>query len=203
MLYDCIFMVSPMSFSRKKSACHVLHTPDILPTRYKLLTTHMDHNKWKFLESRVAYENPFFWVREDDVINPLGKESKYYVVVKPWAVGIVPMTQENEIVLIGQYRYTTQRFSWEVPAGSADEENEDRVTSARRELWEETGLEAVEWQQLGLIQSFNGNSSEMGQSYLAWDLYDTGEDETEAEGITRIKSCSWDEIKEMIRSDIP
>jgi len=157
------------------------------------------HNKWTFLDSQVTHENPYFYVREDNVVTPTGNEGKYYVIVKPWAAGIVPITKNNTIVLIGQYRYTTQRFSWEIPAGGADDGEDDIQVAARRELWEETGLEAVEWKQLGVVQSFNGNCNEMGMMFLAWDLYQTEDSEAEAEGITEMKEVSWEELKEMIR----
>ena len=128
---------------------------------------------WKYLDSRVVHENPYFGVREDDVITPAGDEDKYYVITKPWATGVVPVTRENGIVLIGQYRYPTQRYSWEIPAGAGDA-GEEIIASARRELWEETGLTAVDWQQLGVVQSFNGSSNEMGMMFLVWDMHDTG-----------------------------
>jgi 8-oxo-dGTP pyrophosphatase MutT (NUDIX family) len=80
---------------------------------------------------------------------------------------VVALTDTNEIYLVGQYRYPVDEYSWEIPEGGS-EVNEDPMVTAKRELREETGLEAESWEQLGgEIHLSNCFSSERGFLFLA------------------------------------
>jgi 8-oxo-dGTP pyrophosphatase MutT (NUDIX family) len=106
-------------------------------------------------------------VREDDVITPGGKPGIYGVVESRIATGVVALTETNEIYLVGQYRYPVDEYSWEIPEGGS-ELDEDPMLTAKRELREETGLEAEVWEQLGgEIHLSNCFSAERGFLYLA------------------------------------
>lgn len=124
-------------------------------------------NPWKTLKQTLRYENPWFRVREDDVIKPNGEKGIYGVVEARFATGVVALTDANEVVLVGQYRYPTDRYSWEIIEGGA-EEGEEPLAAIQRELQEEAGLIASSWQQLGPeVQLSNCFSSELGMFYLA------------------------------------
>ena len=76
-------------------------------------------------------------------------------------------------MLVGQYRYPTEQYSWEIPEGGA-EAGETTSAAARRELAEEAGVIAHDWTELGPpIQVSNCISAEMGYLYLARDLEET------------------------------
>jgi 8-oxo-dGTP pyrophosphatase MutT (NUDIX family) len=105
-------------------------------------------NPWKRLGSRLVYENPWIRVREDRVITPSGTEGIYGVVDARIAVGIVALTEDNLVYLVGQYRYPNDVYSWEIPEGGA-EGDELPLQAAQRELREETGLKATSWEELG------------------------------------------------------
>lgn len=105
-------------------------------------------NPWRKLSSRLIYENPWIRVREDQVIAPSGSAGVYGVVEARAAVGIVALTERNEVYLVGQYRYPTDCYSWEIPEGGA-EDSEAPLEAAVRELREETGLTASTWEPLG------------------------------------------------------
>jgi 8-oxo-dGTP pyrophosphatase MutT (NUDIX family) len=105
-------------------------------------------NPWRKLSSRLVYENPWIRVREDQVIAPSGASGIYGVVEARAAVGVVALTAQNEIYLVGQYRYPTECYSWEIPEGGA-EGAETPLEAASRELREETGLRASAWEALG------------------------------------------------------
>src|SRR5919202_220308 len=101
---------------------------------------HARRGPWTTLDSRPIYENPWIRVREDRVIRPDGSPGIYGVVhFKNRAIGILPVDEDGAIWLVGQYRSTLDRDSWEIPEGGAPE-GEPPIEAARRELREETGL---------------------------------------------------------------
>lgn len=132
-----------------------------------------EHNPWKTLNTRVVYENDWIRVREDQVLRPDGKEGIYSVVETRVAVGVVPLTSDGEVVLVGQYRYPMNEYSWEIIEGGSDGD-ETPLETAKRELKEEAGLVAHTWTRLGEdIHLSNCHSSEIGVLYLAEDLEET------------------------------
>ncbi len=144
----------------------------------------------------MVHENPFFSVREDKVIRPDGKEGIYRVIEKTPSVFIVPITKKKEVYLIGQYRYTTNVYSLEVPAGGSD--GQRPLTAAKRELQEETGLVAKKWTKLGTIQCSNGSSNHLGHFFLAEDLHATGSSKMQDDGIDKLKIIPLNEALRMI-----
>ena len=126
-----------------------------------------EDNPWKTVSSRVVYENPWITVREDQVIRPDGLPGIYGVVGTRAATGVVALSETGDIYLVGQYRYPTEVYSWEIIEGGA-EAGEAPLDAAKRELAEEAGLAAEEWLQLGgELQLSNCHSSEIGYLYLA------------------------------------
>ena len=105
-------------------------------------------NPWKTLESRLVYSNPWISVREDQVIRPDGQNGIYSVVETRIATGVVALTPERDVYLVGQYRYPTEMYSWEIIQGGADED-EEPLAACKRELQEEAGLIAKDWTPLG------------------------------------------------------
>jgi hypothetical protein len=96
-------------------------------------------NPWRRLSRRVAYENPWIRVNEDQVIRPDGKDGIYGVVhFKNRAVGVVPLDENDRVLLVGQYRYTLDQYSWKIPEGGVPLD-EEPLSGAQRELMEETG----------------------------------------------------------------
>ncbi|NDC38040.1 MAG: NUDIX hydrolase, partial [Proteobacteria bacterium] len=95
-------------------------------------------NPWKTLSSKVMYQNPWISVREDQVIRPDGSPGIYGVVETKVATGVVALTPEHKVILVGQYRYPLQQYSWEIVEGGA-EHGEDPFVAIQRELEEEVG----------------------------------------------------------------
>jgi ADP-ribose pyrophosphatase len=87
----------------------------------------------------------------------------------PGAVAVVPMLNQEDVILIKQYRHAVREFIWEIPAGTIDSQ-ESPMGCARRELIEETGYSAGEWHQLGGITPLPGYSDERIHIFLASDL---------------------------------
>jgi len=127
-------------------------------------------NPWTTLSSRPIYENPWIAVREDQVLQPDGKPGIYGVVhMRNKAIGVVPIDDEGYIYLVGQFRYTLDRYSWEIPEGGCPA-NETPLQAAQRELQEETGLSAQRWQTLGTAHLSNSVTDEEATYFLATGL---------------------------------
>ena len=116
-----------------------------MKTKDKLPTT---PNPWKPQSSKKIFENPWLSLHEDEVINPGGGLSHYgKISFKNLAIGIIPLDENNNTWLVGQYRYVPDCYSWEIPMGGGPL-HIDPLESAKRELKEETGLIATDWQEL-------------------------------------------------------
>lgn len=128
-------------------------------------------NPWTTLSSREVYLNPWIRVREDDVLKPNGTPGIYGVVeYRNRAVGVVPIDDEDHTWLVGQYRYTQNRYEWEIPEGGCPE-GESLEDCARRELLEETGLVAAQLEPLLLdLQLSNSVSNETAHLFVARQL---------------------------------
>ena len=132
--------------------------------------TDEENNPWKTLTKKEIYDNPWINVQEHQVINPGGGEGIYgKVSFKNKAIGIIPLDENNNTWLVGQFRYTLNEYSWEIPMGGGIIED-DILKSAQRELKEETGLTAKKWEQIMRIHTSNSVTDEEGFVFLAEDL---------------------------------
>lgn len=127
-------------------------------------------NPWTTLSGKEVYENAWIQLTEYRVLNPSGNPGIYGKVhFKNLAVGIVPVDQDGNTYLVGQFRYTLNTWSWEIPEGGCPIGN-DPLEGAKRELREETGLTAKRWKLLQRVHLSNSISDEEGLIYLAEDL---------------------------------
>lgn len=125
---------------------------------------------WKKISSRTVYENGWMQVREDDVINPGGGSNLYgHVHFKNVAVAIIALDEANNTWLVGQDRYTLSEYSWELPMGGAPLD-EPPLKAAQRELQEETGIRATNWEELMRLHPSNSITDELGIAYVATGL---------------------------------
>ena len=159
-------------------------------------------NPWVRLSRSVAYENDWIVVYHDEVLRPDAQPGIYGVVhYRSRSVGVVAIDRRDRVLLVGQYRYTLGCYSWEIPAGGADE-GEEPLAAARRELREETGYSPASMQLLVRAHMSDSISDEEGYCYLASDL---AEGECCPEGTERLKVrwLPFDEALRMIsRGDI-
>ncbi len=133
---------------------------------------------WKRLDRRQVFDNAWIAVYEDRVINPGGGENRYGLVhFKSVAVAILPLADNGDTWLVGQERYTLGEYSWELPMGGAPLA-EAPLAAARRELKEETGLTATDWQEYLDVHTSNSVTDERGLVYVARGLTE-GEPEFE------------------------
>jgi 8-oxo-dGTP pyrophosphatase MutT (NUDIX family) len=153
---------------------------------------------WRCLSQREVYDNPWIRLTHEEVITPGGNRGIYGKVhFKHLAIGIVPLDDDNNTILVGQYRYTLDAFSWEIPMGGGALD-EDPLISAQRELKEETGLYSGEWRQLMRLHTSNSVTDEEGYIYLARNLRQGSQDLEESESDLVIKTLSLAEALAMI-----
>ena len=132
-----------------------------------------ESSPWVTKASREVYRNNWIRVREDQVIRPDGGPGIYGVVeIKP-SVGIVALDEQDRTVLVGQWRYAVNRYSWEIPRGGSFPNETDIQKSAERELAEEAGVTAKTWQHLGAVDVCNGVADDVQSLFLATDLAPT------------------------------
>ncbi|MCB0405818.1 MAG: NUDIX hydrolase [Bdellovibrionales bacterium] len=139
-------------------------------------------NPWKTLSTKTHYENPWIRIDEHQVINVADKPGIYGTVhFKNLALGIVPVDDEGNTYLVGQFRYPLGQYSWEIPEGGGALEIEPLV-SAQRELKEETGITAMEWNLIQELHLSNSATDERALIYLATKLHfgDSAPEEDEA-----------------------
>ena len=154
-------------------------------------------NPWQTLTRKTAYDNPWIRVEHREVLNPSGGAGIYGVVhFKNTAVGIVPLDREGFTWLVGQYRYTLERYSWEIPEGGGAV-GSDPLEAAQRELLEETGITARLWTPLLELHTSNSVTDEYGVVYVAQDL-ELGKSQPEETEELHIRRVPFSEAVDMV-----
>jgi len=154
-------------------------------------------NPWKIIDASELYQNNWISLTHYNVINPSGGLGIYGKVhFKNLAIGIVALDDELNTYLVGQYRFTIDKYSWEIPEGGCPK-NENPLVAAKRELLEETGLKANQWQVLGTAYLSNSVTNEYSVYYLASGLSQHAAAPEETEQLS-IKKISLKEALEMI-----
>jgi len=129
---------------------------------FLFLNMNENYNPWTILGQKEIYNNPWIKVTEYEVLNPSGGKGIYGKVhFKNWAIGILPLDEDLNTYIVGQYRFTLNQYSWEIPEGGGAI-GIDMLESAKRELKEETGLVAKVWTKLMDIHLSNSVSDEVG-----------------------------------------
>jgi len=125
---------------------------------------------WTVFDKEIRFETP--WLRIDDynALRPDGAPTRYGVVhFKNTALGVLPLFENGDTLLVGQHRFPADRYSWELPEGGGDP-RQDPVAEARRELEEETGYYATEFQEYLRMDMSNSVTDEIAIGYIATNL---------------------------------
>lgn len=161
----------------------------------------MDNNisPWQVLDQKLIYQNPWIELTEYQVINPSGGRGIYGKVhFRHLAVGVIPLDAEWNTWLVGQYRFTLDHYSWEIPEGGG-RMDEAPLEAAKRELLEETGLVAGDWTRILTMHLSNSVSDEGSIIYLARNLefQEAAPEETEQ---LLIKKLPFEDAERMVET---
>ena len=154
----------------------------------------------KTLNKKLIYENKWIRLWEDDVEFPNGEPGIYsYVERRDEGAVIIPMIDNEHVILLHEWRYPIQGWTWCWPAGGSHDSTDERLVVAKRELEEETGYTASEWIDVGGLGIDPGLSTQHEQVYVARGLTG-GTPHLEASEVHEVVTKSLTEIEQMIAS---
>jgi 8-oxo-dGTP pyrophosphatase MutT (NUDIX family) len=143
-----------------------------------------ESNPWITQNKKVVYANNWIQVEEHDVLNPAGNPGIYGVVkFRNLAIGIIPIDNDGNTWLVGQYRYPLDTYTWEIPEGGGDPQ-QTPLESAQRELLEETGLVADHFELILTLQTSNSCTDEIAYIFVATGLQQSIPNPEETEQIS-------------------
>ena len=158
-----------------------------------------EKNPWQTLSSKIVYETPWLRVVEHECLSPTKLPAQYGVVeFKNTAIGILALDANLNIYLVGQWRYPLKQYSWEIPEGGG-RLSSDPLEEAKRELKEEAGVTATQWNKYFEMHLSNSTTNERALVYVATDLT-VGESAPEETEILKVKKVSLKNAYRMVVS---
>jgi 8-oxo-dGTP pyrophosphatase MutT (NUDIX family) len=157
----------------------------------------LEKNPWTTLSSEMVYESAWIAVTKHDCINPAGNPATYSTVTfKNIAIGIIPLDNDLNTWLVGQWRYPLKQYSWEIVEGGG-KLGVNPIESAKRELLEETGLVAQSYTQIIEMHLSNSVSDEYGIIYIAKGISEHQAEPEETE-VLQVKKLPFLEAYNMV-----
>ena len=146
----------------------------------------IQHGPWQIKTSDEVYRDAYINVRLDQVIRPDGKDGQHVVVNLKPGVCVLAMDEENNVFMTKEFHYGIGRYSIEGVSGGI-EEGEDELLTAQRELQEEIGLVAKNWERVGSVDPFTTVVVSPTQLYIASGLSEAPAAPEGTEIIERVK----------------
>ncbi|MDQ3191595.1 MAG: NUDIX hydrolase [Bacteroidota bacterium] len=163
----------------------------------KLNEEQLLENPWKTLSSEPVFDSPWINVTKHEVINPAGNPGNYSVVhFKNTAIGILPLDENLNTWIVGQFRYPLKKYSWEIPEGGG-KLDVPALDSAKRELLEETGIVANKWTPILEMHLSNSVSDEHAMIFIAQNLSFKEAQPEETEEL-QVKKIHFNELFNMV-----
>ncbi|GJL93083.1 NUDIX domain-containing protein [Hyphococcus sp.] len=154
---------------------------------------------WRVARERAAFENPWIKIVDHAVVHPDGTSGEYGVVqFKNLAIGVLPFDETGMVTLVGQHRFPHDTYSWELPEGGGALGVEP-LESAKRELAEETGINAQNWAPLSAFDVSNSVTDERAVCFFAWGLSNGAAAPEPSEALT-LKQVSFKALLDMVMS---
>jgi 8-oxo-dGTP pyrophosphatase MutT (NUDIX family) len=159
-------------------------------------------NPWTVLSRATMYENEWIRVDHHEVLGPFGGPGIYGTIhFKRHATGVVPIDENGNVILVGQYRFPLGAYSWEIPEGGGAH-SVPALESAQRELREECGLVAAGWKEILAMDLSNSVTDERSTAFLAWDLSAAPAQPDETEKIEVARVPFWEAVGRVQRGEI-
>ncbi len=159
----------------------------------------MEKPAWRRRASALIVDSPHLRLRVDELELPDGTiVPDYYVRESHGFVMAFPVTPDERIVLVRQYRYGTDAIHLELPAGTLDA-GEEPLDCARRELLEETGYEASHWSFLGTYYPEPARATSLARIFLATDARKVCEPHLDPTEVMDVELATFAEFRAMLR----
>ena len=160
----------------------------------------MAEEKWRLVRRETLEQDEFLEVSKHDYELPDGSRMEgFYFLRERDGVHIVVVTGQREVLLVRQYRAGIDAFTYECPAGFREDDDEDMVEQARRELREETGYEAERWYALGVIHPAPHRVRKTDHAFLALDARQVTEQQLDSTEFVQFERVPLDKVWQMIR----
>lgn len=159
--------------------------------------SHDSHLIESEIDSETIFRGALLHVRKDRVTLPNGKESVREYIVHPGAVVILAFLPNGKLLFERQFRYPLRRVFLELPAGKIDP-GEAIIDTAQRELLEETGYVARDWEYLGVMHPCIGYSDERIEIFAARNLHLAGEKQLDHNEFLEVVELSPDDAREAV-----
>ncbi len=153
----------------------------------------------KQLSTKTIYDGSIIKVRVDEVLLPNGETGKREVVEHSGAVCVVPITNDNMVYMVRQFRYAFGETILEIPAGKLNDENENWADAAMRELEEETGMKTDELIYIGDFYPAVATYTEVIHMYVAKGLH-KGEQNLDDDEFLEVEKFPLSTLVDMIMS---
>lgn len=150
----------------------------------------------KTLGSKIVYQNPWITIHEDKTLMPSGKEGIYGYLESKDSVNVVVFDDQDRIYMAKSFRYPTKSWGWELPGGSSD--GEDLLQASKRELEEEAGIIAEQWELVGKNVVCDGLMTERMATCIAYDIRFDGTKENGDEQFADTGFFTLEEIDQMV-----
>lgn len=158
-----------------------------------------NENPWIVTKTEEIYDTPWIKLVRHEVIHPSGNPGVYSVThFKNLAIGVLPLDEDNNTWLVGQYRFPLNKYSWEIPEGGGALDIPP-VESAKRELKEETGISAKEFIEIQRMHLSNSATDELAILYVAKGLSFGDAQPEESEELNCVK-IPFDEVYKKVLS---
>lgn len=129
-------------------------------------------NPYTVTERKLLFDSPWIRLREDRFRHRKGVEGRYPICgFRRTACGVLALDEQDRVVLVGQWRYPLEKYSWEIVEGGG-EEHESPFECIQRELGEEANLQAGLWEPLAYSNLSNSSTDEEAFLFLASELSD-------------------------------
>lgn len=156
---------------------------------------------WTILKTEKIFENDFLTLSEDKVIRPDGEPGKYATIRFVRGSSILPIDDEGNIYITDQFRYALGRKDIEVASG-AIENDEQPIETAKREVFEELGIEAEEWIEMSVVESNTSITDSRAYLFLARGLTFHRPDQEGSEDIDIIKMPLEEAVQKVMSGEI-